>query len=63
MNETYGPSTSGGISPDIPGYARLWFLYLLIPGYASFENLSLHIPGYYASLVIAVKLIPSYSDE
>ena len=59
MNETYGPGTSGGISQDIPGYASLRFLYLLIPGYASFENLSLHIPGY-ASLDIFVKLIPSY---
>ena len=59
MNETYDPGTSGGTSQDIPGYASLLFLYLLIPGYASFENLSLHIPGY-ASLDISVKLIPSY---
>ena len=33
MNETHGPSTSGGISQDIPGYTSLGFLYfkLLIP--------------------------------
>jgi len=40
MNETYGPSTSGGISQDIPGYASLRFLYLLIPRYVSSDILS-----------------------
>ena len=40
MNETHGPCTSEGISQDIPGYASLRFLYLLIPRYFNLENLS-----------------------
>ena len=40
MNETHGPSTSGGISQDIPGYASLRFLYLHIPRYVILENVS-----------------------
>ena len=40
MNETHGPCTSEGISQDIPGYASMRFLYLLIPRYFNLENLS-----------------------
>ena len=48
MNETHGPITSGGISQDIPGYARLRFFYLLIPRHVqvSLENVSWDIPGF-----------------
>ena len=61
MNETYGPSTSGGISQDIPGYSSLRFLYLLVPRYVSLdsENLSWDIPGY-ASLSNLSQVILGY---
>ena len=59
MNETHGPSTSGGISQDIPGYASLGFLLVLqvaYPKICQFRNLILAYPG----ICKSTQYIPSY---